>query len=67
MFKRDKSDRSVIFRSRYMNLDIENMSEEEFNSISKKVYTSIALRGSGGIILFILCIIALIMGGKYAW
>lgn len=50
-----------------MNLDIENMSEEEFNSISKKVYTSIALRGSGGLILFILCIIALIMGGKYAW
>lgn len=67
MFKRDKSNRSVIFRSRYMNLDIENMSEEEFNSISKKVYTSIALRGSGGLILFILCIIALIMGGKYAW
>lgn len=67
MFKKDKSNRTSIFRSKYMDLDIENMSDEEFARISKKVYTSIALRGSGGLILFILCIIALIIGGKYAW
>ena len=67
MFKREKSDRMSIFRSKYMDLDIENMSDEEFSQISKKVYTSIAIRSIGSIILFILCIIGFIVGGKYGW
>ncbi len=67
MFKREKSDRMSIFRSKYMDLDIENMSDEEFSQISKKVYTSIATRSIGSIILLILCIIGFIVGGKYGW
>ena len=67
MFKREKFDRNSIFRSKYMDLDIENMSDEEFSKISKKVYISIATRGIGGIILFILCIIGFIVGGSYGW
>lgn len=67
MFKREKSDRMSIFRSKYMDLDIENMSDEEFSQISKKVYISIATRSIGSIILLILCIIGFIVGGKYGW
>lgn len=67
MFKKEKTNRKCIFKSKYMDLDIENMSEEEFEKISRKIYSSIVLRTGGGVILFILCIIALIIGGKYAW
>lgn len=67
MFKREKSDRNGIFRSKYMDLDIENMSDEEFSKISRKVYMSIVNRGVGSIILFILCIIGFIIGGKHGW
>lgn len=67
MFKREKSNRSIIFKSKYVSMDIENMSDEEFSKISKKVYTSIILRGVGGIILLILSLIAMVLGGKYAW
>lgn len=67
MFKREKQDRKSFFKSKYIDMDIENMSEEEFEKISRKVYTSISLRTGGGIILFVLCIVALILGGKYAW
>lgn len=67
MFKKEKSNRKSIFTSKYANLDIEGMSDEEFLKISKKIYMSITLRGSSSLILFILGIIALILGGKYAW
>lgn len=67
MFKKEKSNRKSIFTSKYASLDIEGMSDEEFLKISKKLYMSIALRGSSSLILFILGIIALILGGKYAW
>ena len=69
MFRRKKKteNKAGIFKSKYMDLDIENMSQEEFDKISRKIYSSIAVRTGGGIILFILCIIALVIGGKYAW
>lgn len=67
MFKKEKSNRKSIFTSKYASLDIEGMSDEEFSKISKKVYRSIALRGSSSLILFILGMIALVLGGKYAW
>lgn len=55
------------FKSKYLDLDIKNMSDEEFEKISKSVYSSIAIRcGSGGILL-ILCFIALVLCGKYLW
>jgi len=67
MFKREKWDRKSLFKSKYMDLDIENMSDEEFSKISRGVYTSILSRGIGSIILFVLCIIGLIIGGKHGW
>lgn len=67
MLKQDKFNRSSIFRSKYMELDIENMPDEEFRKISRKVYFAIIVRSCSGVFLFILCIIALVLGGKYAW
>lgn len=56
-----------LFKSKYIDIDLENLPEEKFNEIKIGVYLSIFIRTSGGIILIILCVIALILGGKYAW
>lgn len=56
--KKVKRDR---FRSKYMDLDYNSMLEEEFSKVSKKVYLSIFFRSIGGVILFILCILALVL------
>lgn len=67
MFGRKKKEKVDRFRSKYADLDIEGMSDEEFAKISNDVYRAIAIRGFGGIVLFILCIIALMLGGRYLW
>lgn len=67
MLKKEKNLRKYIFKSKYMYMDLEDLSDEEYIKISKKVYISIALRSGGGVMLFTICIIALILGGKYAW
>ena len=60
MKKNSKKDR---FKSKYLDLDIENMTDEEFSKISNKVYGEIGFRCGGGTILLILCFIALVLGG----
>lgn len=64
MKRRVRKDR---FRSKYMDLDYKGMSEEEFSKIKKGVYTSMIVRSSTGILLFILGIVAIIFGGIYLW
>lgn len=64
MKRRVRKDR---FRSKYMDLDYEGMSEEDFSKIKKGVYTSMIVRSSTGILLFILGIVAIIFGGIYLW
>lgn len=67
MFGRKKKEKKDRFKSKYADLDIEGMPDEEFSKISNKVYMAIAVRSFGGIVLFILCIIALVLGGTYLW
>lgn len=61
--KKHKKDR---FSSKYSSMDIWGMSDEEFDKISKGLYKAIAFRGIGGLLLFIICIILLVVGGSYA-
>lgn len=67
MLNFNKKMRKDVYISKYIDLGIENMSDEEFSQISKKVYISIALRSIGGMMLFVFCILVLVVGGRYAW
>lgn len=67
MFKLYKNGMKGISKSKYSDLDIEGMSDDEFSKISNKLYITILIRTLGGVILFVLSILALIYGGKYAW
>lgn len=67
MFKKEKKIKKDRFKSKYTELDFDNMSEEEFSEISGRVYRAIAIRGVGGMLLFIVCIFALIFCSKYLW
>lgn len=67
MLNFNKKMRKDVYISKYIDLGIENMSDEEFSQISKKVYISIALRCIGGTMLFVFCILVLVVGGRYAW
>ena len=54
-------------KSKYMDLDFNSMSDKEFNKISKKVYASIAVRGVGGMLLFIACIVGMVVCSRVGW
>lgn len=58
---KSKKDRS---RSKYLDLDFDSMSDEEFEKVSKKIKSEIAFRGLGGIFLFILAVVLL---GSIQW
>lgn len=45
-----------ILKSKYEDLDIENMSDEEFEKISRKIYIDMSARGGLGILLLIISI-----------
>lgn len=64
MKKKEKKDR---LKSKYIDLDFDSMSDEEFDKISSGVYSSIVLRGLGGMFIFIVCIVALVLCGRYLW
>lgn len=62
--KKVKRDR---FKSKYLDLDFDKISDEEFDIISKKVYAEIGFRSVGGMILLIVGLIGVVLGGQYLW
>lgn len=64
---RGKKTKKDLLKSKYSSLDIQGMSNEEFQKIARGVYISIAVRSVLGILLFIVGIIGLILGGIYFW
>lgn len=50
---------------KYLNLDIEDMSEEEFLARKPELEKAVITRGFSGGILLIVCLIVLICGGKF--
>lgn len=67
MFKRGNRLLKGLFRSKYLDLNIEDMPLEEFSRISRGIYLDIIFRVLGSLVLFIICIVAFILGGRYAW
>lgn len=63
----NKKHKESKLRSKYLDYDIENMSDAEFDKISKQVYMSVVIRGVGGMLLFIMCMVSLILCGRYLW
>lgn len=55
---------SPLFKSRYLDMDLSKMEEEEYNKIKKGVYLSISARIIGGILLLIFCIVIIASGGS---
>ena len=67
MIKFKKNGKKDRFKSKYLDLNFEEMSDEEFAETYRKVYSSILLRGFGGMGLFIVCIVVLVLCGRYLW
>lgn len=53
--------------SKYIDLDLEGMSDDEFNKIYPKLVRGALYRGVLGILIVVLGIIGLVMGGRYLW
>ena len=51
--------------SKFSEIDIEGMSDDEFSKISPELYRVIVFKGVIGLLLFIVCFILLVVGGRY--
>lgn len=60
--------KSVVFKTKSgKSRKVSDLSDEELLFLYSKIKRAIIFRITGGLLLVILCIIALILGGKYAW
>lgn len=63
-----KGIKSVVFKTKSgKSRKVSDLSDEELLFLYSKIKRAIIFRITGGLLLVILCIIALILGGKYAW
>lgn len=60
--------KSIVFKTKSgKSRKVSDLSDEELLFLYSKIKRAIIFRITGGLLLVILCIIALILGGKYAW
>lgn len=63
-----KGIKSIVFKTKSgKSRKVSDLSDEELLFLYSKIKRAIIFRITGGLLLAILCIIALILGGKYAW
>lgn len=52
--------RNSIFRSKYSDVDLDSLEEEELTEVLRRIKVSIVVRLLGGLALFVLSLLALI-------
>lgn len=56
-----------LFKSKYSDIDIDALSDDEVIALKSELVKHILIRGLLNILLLICALIALYLGGKYAW
>ena len=56
-----------LFKSKYSDIDIDALSDDEVIALKSELVKHILIRGLLNILLLIGALIALYLGGKYAW